>query len=130
VWCIVVLFLGSGACLSCHSDRQTNSFLERQSQELVDWTIPIDSSSMVRGSVQRTTWTETASWAFDTKLSRAEYAEWVTGKLRERFRVVSRTESQLSFSRTLGGDREAITVHLVSSGGDLHVRVEAVVSPD
>lgn len=130
VWFIVALFLGSCACLSCHSDRQTDSFLEGQSQELVDWTIPIDSSSVVRGTVQRTSWAETASWEFDTKMSRADYAGWMTEKLRERLRVVSRTDSQLSFSRNLNGDMEAITVHLVPLGGNLHVRVEAVVSPD
>jgi hypothetical protein len=95
VWFIITLLIGLGACLSCGSDRQTNSFLERDSQELVDWTVPIDSSSLVRGSVERTTWRETASWEFDTKMSRAEYTEWATGKLRNRFRISSRADSQL-----------------------------------
>src|SRR6266478_6945806 len=98
VWFIITLLIGLGACLSCGSDRQTDSFLERHSQELVNWTVPIDSSSLVRGSVQRTTWGETASWEFDTKMSGAEYTEWATGKLRNRFRIASRTDSQLSFS--------------------------------
>lgn len=127
---ILTLLIGLGACLSCQSDRPMDGFLEQHSQELVDFTVPIDSSNMVHGSVQRTTWAEMASWEFDTKMSRAEYAEWVTAKLRDRIRLVSRTDSQLSFSRNLNGDMEAITVHLVPSGGNLHVRVEAVVSPD
>jgi hypothetical protein len=38
--------------------------------------------------------------------------------------------SQLSFFQNLDGDTEAITVHLVPSGVNLHVRVEVVVSPD
>lgn len=130
MWFIVTLLIGLDACLSCGSDRQTGSFLERHSQELVNWTVPVDSSSLVRGSVQRAKWGETASWEFDTKMSRAEYAEWVAGKLRDRFRIGSRTDSQLSFFQNLDGDTEAITVHLVPSGVNLHVRVEVVVSPD
>jgi hypothetical protein len=75
-------------------------------------------------------WSETGPWEFDTKMSRAEHAEWLTGKLRDRFRLASRTDSQLTFSRNLDGDTEGVTVHLVPSGGHLHVRVEVVVSPD
>jgi hypothetical protein len=56
VWFIVTFFIGLGACVSCRSDRQSDTFLERHSQELVDLTVPIDSSSIVRSSVQRTTW--------------------------------------------------------------------------
>jgi hypothetical protein len=107
-----------------------DGFLERHSQELVDFTVPINSSSMVRASVQQTTWVETASWEFDTKMSRAEYTEWVNGKLRDRFRTAKSADSPLSFSRNLDGDTESITVHLVASGNHLHVRVDGAVSPD
>jgi len=130
VWFTITLLIGSGACMSCGSDRQTDSILERHSQELVNSTVPIDSSRLVRGSAQRTTWGETASWEFDTKMSRSDYTEWATGRLRDQFRIASRTDSQLSFSENLDGDTEAITMHLVPSGGNLHVRVEVVVSPD
>jgi hypothetical protein len=116
--------------VSCRSDRQTDGFLERHSQELVDLTVPIDSSSVVRGGVQRTTWSENATWEFDTKMSRAEYTEWVNGKLRDRFRTAKSADSPLSFSRNLDGDTESITVHLVASGNHLHVRVDGAVSPD
>lgn len=129
-WFIVTLSIGLGACVSCRSDRKSDTFLERHSQELVDLTVPIDSSSISRSSVQRTTWVEKTSWEFDTKMSRAEYTEWVNGKLKDRFRVANRTGSQLSFSRDLDNDTEAITVHLVASGDHLHVRVEAAISPD
>lgn len=130
MWFILTLLIGLGACLSCQSDRPMDGFLKRHSQELVDFTVPINSSSMVRASVQQTTWVETASWEFDTKMSRAEYTEWVTARLRDRFRAASGTDSQLSFSRNLDGDTEAITVRPVPSEGNLHVRVEVVVSPD
>jgi hypothetical protein len=130
VWFVITLFIALGACLSCHSDTQSDGFLERHSQELVDLTVPIDFSSIVRSSVQRTTWGEKASWEFDTKMSRAEYADWINGKLKDRFRVASGTDSQLSYSRNLDGDTEAITVHLVPSGDHLHIRVEAGISPD
>lgn len=126
---ILTLFIGSCACLSCGPDRQTDSFLERHSQELVNLTVPIDSSTLVRRGVQQTTWDEKASWEFDTKMGSAEYTEWVNGKLHDRFRVTSRTDSQLRFSRNPDDDTEAITVHLAPSGGNLHVRVEVVVSP-
>ena len=46
-------------------------------------------------------------------MSRAEYTEWVNGKLRDRFRIANSADSQLSFSRNLGGDTESITVHLL-----------------
>jgi hypothetical protein len=104
--------------------------LERHSQELVDLTVPIDSSSIVRSKVQRTAWGEKASWEFDTKMSRAEYTDWVQGKLKDRFRAASGTDLQLGFSRNLGNDTEASTVHLVPSGNHLHVRVEAAISAD
>jgi hypothetical protein len=68
----------------------------------MDLTVPIDSSSIVRSSVQRTTWAEEASWEFDTKMSRAEYTDWVNGKLKDRFRVASSTDSQLIFLSKLG----------------------------
>jgi len=130
VWFTITLLMGFVACLSCHSDRQIDGFLEQHSQELVDLTVPIGSSSLVRGSVQRTTWSETGSWDFDTKLSRAEYTEWLNGKLRDQFHIANRADTQLSFSRNPDGDTEAVTVHLVPSGDHLHVRVEVVVSPD
>lgn len=130
MWFLVILFVGLGACVSCRSDRQSDTFLEGHSQELVDLTVPIDSSSIVRSSVQRTTWAEKVSWEFDTKMSRAQYTDWVNGKLKDRFRVASSADSQLSFSRNLGNDTESISVHLVPSGGNLHVRVDVVVSPD
>ncbi len=129
-WFIVTLSIGLGACVSCRSDREPDTFLERHSQELVDLTVPIDSSSIARSSVQRTTWAEKASWEFDTKMSRAEYTDWVKGKLKDRFRVAGSTDSQLSFSQNLDNDTEAITVHLVLSGDHLHVRVDAAISPD
>jgi hypothetical protein len=93
-------------------------------------TVPIDSSSIVRSSVQRTTWAEKAAWEFDTKMSRAEYADWINGKLKDRFRVASSADSQLSFTRNLDNDTEAITVSLIPSGDHLHVRVEAAISAD
>jgi len=68
-----MLFIGSCDCLSCGSGRQTDSFLERHLQELVDLAIPMDSSALIRGSVERATWAEKASWEFDTKMSRTEY---------------------------------------------------------
>jgi hypothetical protein len=129
-WFILTLFIGLGACVSCRSGRQLDSFLERHAQELVDLTVPIDSSGIVRSSVQRTTWAEKASWEFDTRMSRAEYTDWVKGKLKDRFRVASSADSQLSFSQNLDNDTEAITVHLVLSGDHLHVRVEVAISPD
>jgi hypothetical protein len=129
-WFIVTLSIGLGAGVSCRSDRKSDPFLERHSQELVDLTVPIDSSSIARSSVQRTAWAEKASWEFDTKMSRTEYTDWVNGKLEDRFRVASSTESQLSFSRNLDNDTETITVHLAPSGDQLHVRVEAGISPD
>ena len=130
MWVLVILFVGLGTCVSCRSDRQSDSFLEGHSQELVDLTVPVDSSSIVRSSVQRTTWAEKVSWEFDTKMSRTEYTDWVNGKLKDRFRVASSAESQLSYWRSLGNDTESITVHLAPSGDHLHVRVEVVVSPD
>ena len=130
MWFSAILFIGLGVFASCHSDRQSGTFLEGHSQELVDLTVPIDSSSIVRSSVQRTTWAEKASWEFDTKMSRAEYSDWVNGKLKDRFRVASSADSQLSYWRSLGNDTESITVHLVPSGEHLHVRVEAGISPD
>jgi hypothetical protein len=129
-WFIVTHFIWLGACVACRSDRQSDTFLERHSQELLDLTVPIDSSGIVRSSVQRTTWAEKASWEFDTKMSRAEYTDWVKAKLKDRFRVASSADSQLSFSQNLDNDTEAITVHLVLSGDHLHVRVEAAISPD
>jgi hypothetical protein len=77
---------------------------------MVDLTVPIDSSNVVRSSVQRTEWSETVSWDFDTKMSRQEYAEWLEGKLRDRFRAASRADSQLNFTRNLDGDTEDLTV--------------------
>jgi hypothetical protein len=130
VWFTITLLTGLGACLSCHSDRQIDPFLETHSQELVDVTVPSGSSSLVRGSIQRRTWSETGFWEFDTKMSRAEYAEWLNGKLRDQFHIANSADSQLSFSRNLDGDAEAVIVHLVPSGDHLHVRVEVAVSPD
>ena len=130
VWFLVILFIVLGTSVSCRSDRQRDTFLEGHSQELVDLTVPIDSSGMVRSSVQRTTWAEKVSWEFDTKMSRTEYTDWVNGKLKDKFRVASSADSQLSFSRNLGNDTESITLHLVPSGDHLHVRVEAGISPD
>ena len=130
MWFIVTLFIGLGTCVSCRSDRQSDTFLERHSQELVGLTVPIDSSSIVRRSVQRTAWGEKASWEFDTKMSRAEYVDWINGKLKDRFRLASGTDSQLSYSRNLDGDTEALTVHLVPSGDHFHIRVEAGISPN
>ena len=130
LWVLVILFVGLGTYVSCRSDRESDTFLEGHSQELADLTVPIDSSSIVRSRVQRTAWGERVSWGFDTKMTPAEYTDWVKGKLRDGFHVASRTESELSFSRDLGNDTESITVHLVPSGDDLHVRVEVVVSPD
>ena len=130
MWCIVTLFSALGACVSCRSDRRSDSFLEQHSQELVDLTVPIDSSSLVRASVQRTTRAEKVSWEFDTKMSRAEYSDWVNGKLKDGFRVASSADAQLSYWRSLGNDTESVTVHLVPSGDHLHVRVEAGISPD
>lgn len=130
MWFLVILFVGLGACVSCRSDRQSAIFLEGHSQELVDLTVPIDSSSIVRSSVQRTTWAEKVSWEFDSEMSRAEYTNWVSGKLKDRFRVASSADSQLSFLRSLDNDTESIIVQLVPSGDHLHVRVEVVVSPD
>lgn len=127
---LVIRFVGLGTCVSCRSDRQPGTFLEGHSQELVDLTVPIDSSSIVRSSVQRTTWAEKVSWEFDTKMSRAEYIDGVSRKLKDSFRVASSADSQLSYSRSLGNDTESITMHLVPSGDHLHVRVEVVVSPD
>ena len=127
---VVILFIGLGTSVSCRSDRQSDTFLEGHSRELVDLTAPIDSSSIVRSSVQRTTWAEKVSWEFDTKMNRAEYTDWVNGKLKDKFRVASGADSQLSFSRNLGNDTESITVHFVPSGDHFHVRVEVVVSPD
>src|SRR5256885_5208371 len=129
-WFITTLCIAVGACVSCRPGRQSDTFLERHTQELMDLTVPIDSSSIVRSNVQRTTWAEKASWEFDTKMSRAEYTDWVEGKLKDRFRVASSTDSQLSFTRNLDNDTEAITVHLVPSGDHLHVRVEAAISSD
>lgn len=127
---VVILFIGLSTCVSCRSDRQSDTFLERHWQELVDLTVPIDSSSIVRRSVERTTWAEKVLWEFDTKMSRAEYTDWVSGKLKDRFRMTSSADSQLSYSRSLGNDTESITMHLVPSGDYVHVRVEVVVSPD
>ena len=127
---VVILFIALGTCVSCRSDRQSDTFLEGHSQELVDLTVPIDSSNIVRSSVQRTTWAEKVSWEFDTKMSRAEYTDWVSGKLKDKFHVGSSADSQLSFSRNLGNDTESITAHLVPSGDHLHVRVEAGITPD
>lgn len=130
VWFLLILFIVLGTCVSCRSDRQPDTFLEGHSQELVDLTVPVDSSSMVRSSAQRTMWAEKVSWEFDTKMSRAQYTDWINGKLKDGFRVASTADSQLSFSRNLGNDTESITVHLVPSGDHLHVRVEAGISPD
>jgi hypothetical protein len=130
VWCIITLFSALGACVSCRSDRRSDSFLEQHSQELVDLTVPIDSSSLVRAGVLRTTWAEKASWEFDTKMGRAEYTEWLNGKLKGRYHVASSTDLQLTFFRNLDNDTEAIKVNLVPSGDRLHVRVEAAIFPD
>ena len=127
---LIILFIGLSTCVSCRSDRQSDIFLEGHSQELVDLTVPIDSSSIVRSSVQRTTWAEKVSWEFDTKMSRAQYTDWVNGKLKDRFRGASSADSQVSYWRSLGNDTESITVHLVPSGDHLHVRVEAGITPD
>lgn len=93
-------------------------------------TIPVNATGTVRSSVQRTTWAEKASWEFDTKMSRAEYTDWVKGKLKSGFRVASSTDSRLSFSKDLDNDTESITVQFAPTEDHLHVRVEAVVSPD
>ncbi len=91
-------------------------------------TVPVDSSSLARGSVQQTAWAEKMSWEFDTKMTHAEYAQWLNEKLRDRYRVANNAD--LQFVRNLDTDTEAITVHLVVSGDHLHVRVDATVSPD
>jgi hypothetical protein len=104
--------------------------LEEHSQELVDLTVPLDYSNLTRGGVKQTTWSEAASWEFDTKMSRAEYAEWINGKLRDQFHTISSGDAQVTFSRNLDGDREALVVKTSPSVEKLHVRVDATVSPD
>jgi hypothetical protein len=127
---ILTVIVGLVACESCRSDRQTESFLETHSQELVDLTVPVDSSSLVRGSVQRTTFSEKLSWEFDTKMSGAEYADWLKGKLRDRFRTTKTADSPLQFFKNLDNDTEAISVQLLPSGDHLHVHVDVNISPD
>ena len=72
----------------------------------------------------------TAHREFSTESSSVRYIRWVNPRLRDNFRALRETLSQLIFSRYLDGESETIKIEVVSEGPRLQVRVSLEVYPD
>ena len=111
-------------CWSCGNAPSSGGFVEQESAELQYRTVPADSSNVQRAPIQRDNWSQRTSWEFDSKLSRMEYSEWITTRLKNDFKLAKSSEDTIIFTKNFKGDTEGIVVHLTQGAQFLHVCVE------
>jgi hypothetical protein len=122
-----VLVVALAVCDAC-GEKSSEGYLAGHYGELVNQTVPVDASNVVRIAVKRTEWSDSASWEFETKDSVPQYTARLTEKLRGDFKVVKSANDSLAFAKNLNGDTESVVVHLNTSGSSL--RIEVSVTPD
>ena len=93
-------------------------------------TVPSDSSNLQQPPIQSDLWSRKISWEFDCKLSQAEYLEWVSERLKGKFKTARSSRDEAVFTKNLDGDTETVVIRTRTDGENVHVRVEVSVLPD
>jgi hypothetical protein len=124
-----VLAVAIGICQSC-GPAPSEAYLESHYEEFVSQTVPPDAENVARTPVKRTDWAQTASWEFETKQTGPQYREWLRGKPKGDFKIVKSGTDEVTYAQSLSADTVSLTVRFNPGTGNLHVRVEASVSPD
>ncbi len=116
-------------CQSC-GEKRSEGYLASHYEELIKQTVPLDAANVTRTAVKHAEWSDSGSWEFETKETVPQYTGWLTEKLKDDFEIVKSEIDSMVFAKNVKGDTESVIVHLNTSAGHLHVRVEVSIRPD
>ena len=127
---LTAMFLFLCSSLSCRRADDPGLPLRQEMARVEQLTVPPGDTILVSSGPDLGPTGATAHWEFSTESSSTQYIRWVDPRLRNNFRSLRETASQLIFCRYRDGESETIKVDVVSEGPRLQVRVSLEVYPD
>ena len=127
---VTALLLLAGGLFSCRAQHDRNEDVQKEMEAIERKIVPLDAQVVARSGPVQSNWSITATWDIETKMDRGEYSKWVTSQLVPEFKTVRADDSQLTFSKTTGGDTHSIECKLAVTNAKLHVLALFSVSPD
>lgn len=116
------------SCSACTHERDPDDLLKSRLAILRGRTSPPGSRIVNSSGLIRSPFSVSASWECETDWDWKKYSEWVELQFAG-FQVIRRDNSEVVFSRPVGGDTESIAVRALAHSQPLRVRVSFSMYP-
>jgi len=126
----LVVLLAAGIALGCHSSSDVTASLEGGADAIKAWIVPPGSTALVQTGPVRGKWDVRWELEFETVWDWETYKKWVRSQLEPEFRLLKQNETQLTFSRPLNGDAQAVIITRLEGSSRARIQVSVTNYPD
>jgi len=98
---------------------------EKAVSQYVELTTPANATT-TKPAVTRKPFRGIAEWSIETRMSLAEYQDWLADQVGSDYETISKDDSEITLQRTVLGDTIQIQITRDSKGNSLRVRLTVI----